>query len=177
MIDLRLNESQVQEIKYEIKGSKTVVFKLQNSELIDVEIIEESVRPETKKEFEDRKTREMIDASKNMFDSYRENAQNKKIKGLKEIGETILKKPLIYSNFVNDELTTTDKSKQLIEKDAKEDAKIIKERVTNAIGTNEPLSDELINAPEERSFNETAWENKDMSKPLGKIPEEIKKTW
>ena len=57
MIDLRLNESQVQEIKYEIKGNKTVVFKLQNSELIDVEIIEESVRPETKKEFEDNKNK------------------------------------------------------------------------------------------------------------------------
>jgi len=77
-------------------------------------------------------------------------------------------------------LSTAEKrevSKQIIEQDAKKDATVIKERIDNSIGTNEPLSEELINAPEERSFNEIAWENKDMSKPLGKVPEEIKKVW
>lgn len=39
-------------------------------------------------------------------------------------------------------------SKKLIEKDAKEDSDVIKERVSKAIGTNEPLSKEIISYPQ-----------------------------
>lgn len=69
-------------------------------------------------------------------------------------------------------------SKKLIEKDAKEDSKIIKERVENSIGTNEPLSEELINAPEERSFKEKAWVNKrNLRLSDSNVPDEIKNVW
>ena len=39
MIDLGLNQNKIKEIKYEVKEGKTVIFKLQNSNLEDVEII------------------------------------------------------------------------------------------------------------------------------------------
>lgn len=39
-------------------------------------------------------------------------------------------------------------SKKLIEKDAKEDSDTIKERISNSIGTNEPLSKEIISYPQ-----------------------------
>lgn len=39
MIDLGLNQNKIKEIKYEVKEGKTVIFKLQNSNLEDVEIV------------------------------------------------------------------------------------------------------------------------------------------
>lgn len=42
MIDLSLNQYKIQEIKYEVKEGKTVIFKLHNFNLYDVEIIEET---------------------------------------------------------------------------------------------------------------------------------------
>ena len=66
-------------------------------------------------------------------------------------------------------------SKKLIEKDAKEDSKIIKERIENSIGTNEPLSEELINAPEERSYNEKEWVNNDLEKCKNIVSDVFKK--
>ena len=174
MIDLGLNQYKIKEIKYELKEGKTVIFKLNYCNLEDVEIVEEEEKQETKKQFEDRKTREMIDASKNMFSSYRTKSQNRKIKSLQEIGNIISENEL----FVDDELTTQEKSKKLIEKDAKQDAKVIKERVENAIGTNEPLSVELANAPDERAFNEVAWTNKrNLRLSDSNVPDEIKKVW
>ena len=44
MIDLGLNQNKIKEIKYEIKEGKTVIFKLDNSNLEDVEIIEEEIK-------------------------------------------------------------------------------------------------------------------------------------
>ena len=67
MIDLGLNQYKITEIKYELKEGKTVIFKLRDFNLEDVEIIEEEVKEETKEsrsEFEKRKTREMIDVAK-----------------------------------------------------------------------------------------------------------------
>ena len=67
MIDLGLNQYKITEIKYELKKGKTVIFKLRDFNLEDVEIIEEEVKEETKEsrsEFEKRKTREMIDVAK-----------------------------------------------------------------------------------------------------------------
>lgn len=174
MIDLGLNQYKIEEIKYKVNEGKTVIFKLDNSNLVDVEVIEEEEKQETKKQFEDRKTREMIDASKNMFSSYRTKSQDKKIKNLQEIGNIISKNEF----FVDDELTTQEKSKKLIEKDAKQDAKVIKERVENAIGTNEPLSVELANAPDERAFNEVVWTNKrNLRLSDSNVPDKIKKVW
>ena len=91
--------------------------------------------------------------------------------------------PIIVNVSLDDKykgMTTGEKrevSKKMIDEDAKKDATVIKERVENAIGRNTPLSEELINAPEERSYNEKAWVNKDMKKPLGEVPENIKKVW
>lgn len=42
MIDLGLNQYKIQEIKYEVKEGKTVIFKLHNFNLEDVEIIEKA---------------------------------------------------------------------------------------------------------------------------------------
>lgn len=174
MIDLGLNQHKIKEIKYELKEGKTVIFKLNYCNLEDVEIVEEEEKQETKKQFEDRKTREMIDASKNMFSSYRTKSQNRKIKSLQEIGNIISEN----EPFVDDELTTQEKSKKLIEKDAKEDAKVIKERIDNSIGTNEPLSVELANAPDERAFNEVVWTNKrNLILSDSNVPDNIKKVW
>ena len=39
------------------------------------------------------------------------------------------------------------------------------------------MSEELINAPEERSYKDKEWVNVTMEKPLGKVPESIKKVW
>ena len=41
MIDLGLNQYKIKEIKYEIKEGKTVIFKFNNYNLEDVEVIEE----------------------------------------------------------------------------------------------------------------------------------------
>lgn len=72
-------------------------------------------------------------------------------------------------------LKKVEASKKIIEKDAKEDSKIIKERVENSIGTNEPLSDELANAPKERSYNEKEWVNKDLEKCKNVVSDTFKK--
>ena len=95
----------------------------------------------------------------------------------------IITKPIIVKVDLDEkykDFSTGDKrevSKMLIEKDAKVDSKIIKERVENSIGTNEPLSEELINAPEERSFKDKEWVNQNITKPLGNVPDAIKKVW
>ena len=96
----------------------------------------------------------------------------------------IITKPIIVKVDLDEkykDLSTGEKreiSKKLIEKDAKEDSKIIKERVENSIGTNEPLSEELINAPEERSFKEKAWINKrNLRLSDSNVPDEIKNVW
>ena len=95
----------------------------------------------------------------------------------------IITKPMIVTANLDkkyEDMTTGEKreiSKQIIEKNAKEDTTIIKERVENAIGSNEPLSDELINAPEQRAYNEVPWTNKNMEKSIGKVPDAIKKVW
>ena len=282
MIDLGLNQYKIQEIKYEVKEGKTVIFKLHNFNLEDVEIVEtaeqakkhvdeepdyhpfstaedykkpvgemkveelkEAIKRKCDKQYEKEKKisdnfnklskvdvercKELINAldgipykimekigelrtngnGEGLFvsepDPYvvndeRELPKQKKPSALTEdekstleaskekewkdsMKNDIITKPIIVTVDLDEkykDLSTGEKreiSKKLIEKDAKEDSKIIKERVENSIGTNEPLSEELINAPKERSFNETAWQNKDMSKPLGKVPESIKKVW
>lgn len=50
MIDLGLNQSKIREIKYEVEEGKIIVFKLNNSVLEDVEIIEEEIKEETTQE-------------------------------------------------------------------------------------------------------------------------------
>ena len=48
MIDLGLNQYKITEIKYELKEGKTVIFKLRDFNLEDVEIIEEEIKEEVK---------------------------------------------------------------------------------------------------------------------------------
>ena len=50
MIDLGLNQYKIKEIKYEVKEGKTVVFKLRNFNLEDIEIIENEINNEEGKE-------------------------------------------------------------------------------------------------------------------------------
>lgn len=50
MIDLGLDQSKIREIKYEVEEGKIIVFKLNNSVLEDVEIIEEEINEETTQE-------------------------------------------------------------------------------------------------------------------------------
>jgi hypothetical protein len=57
MIDLGLNQNKIKEIKYEIKEGKTVIFKLNNSNLEDVEIIEQK-KEETPVKEEKEETKE-----------------------------------------------------------------------------------------------------------------------
>lgn len=294
MIDLGLNQYKIQEIKYEVKEGKTVIFKLHNFNLEDVEIVEtakqekkhvdeepdyqpfstaedykkpvgkmkveelkEAIKRKCDKQYEIDKTiideheavkekkisdnfnklskvdvercKELINAldgipykvmekigelrtngnGEGLFvtepDPYvvndeRELPKQKKPSTLTEDEKTtleaskekewkdsmkneIITKPIIVKVDLDEkykDLSTGEKreiSKKLIEKDAKEDSKIIKERVENSIGTNEPLSEELINAPEERSYKDKEWVNQHITKPLGNVPDAIKKVW
>lgn len=279
MIDLGLNQYKVKEIKYELNERKSVIFKLCNCQLEDVEIVETIKEPIGKmsaeelaeaverckckkcncdKQYEIDKTivdehvaveekkvndnfnklskvnaarcKELMTAldgvpykimekigelrtnnsGEGVFvtepDPYvinddRELPKQKKISALTEdeiatleaskegewkdsMKNDIITKPIIVKVDLDEkykDLSTGEKreiSKRLIEKDAKEDSKIIKERVENSIGTNEPLSEELINASEERLFKEKAWINKrNLRLSDSNVPDEIKNVW
>ena len=113
MVDLGLNQYKIKEIKYEVKEGKTVVFKLHNFNLEDVEIINEEAKEDTKEsrsEFENRKTREMIDVAKTSLNF---SALGKE---KKEVAKPIKNEYL-------------EKSKKMISEDAEKDSKIIKERI------------------------------------------------
>lgn len=117
MIDLGLNQNKIKEIKYEVKEGKTVIFKLNNFTLEDVEIVEENEKEDKKEsnsEFENRKTREMINVAKSSFKFGELNTQKKK-----EINNSL-------KNVLDE---TFEKTKDIIKEDARVDSKIIKERI------------------------------------------------
>ena len=124
MIDLGLNQYKITEIKYELKEGKTVIFKLRDFNLEDVEIVEEEVKEETKEsrsEFEKRKTREMIDVAKTSLNfsalgKEKKEAACDSMKGLLKEAKPIKNEYL-------------EKSKKMISEDAEKDSKIIKERI------------------------------------------------
>ena len=124
MIDLGLNQYKITEIKYELKEGKTVIFKLRDFNLEDVEIIEEEVKEETKEsrsEFEKRKTREMIDVAKTSLNF---SALGKE---KKEAARDSMKGFLKEARPIKNEYL--EKSKKMISEDAEKDSKIIKERI------------------------------------------------
>lgn len=280
MIDLGLNQYKVKEIKYELNERKSVIFKLCDCQLEDVEIVETIKEPIGKmsaeelaeaverckckkcncdKQYEIDKTivdehvaveekkvsdnfnklskvnatrcKELMTAldgvpykimekigelrtnntGEGIFvtepDPYvinddREMPKQKKMTALTEDEKSTLEaskecewKDSVKNNKINtipnivnanlDEkyqgLSTAEKrevSKQIIKQDAKKDATVIKERIDNSIGTNEPLSVELANAPDERAFNEVAWTNKrNLRLSDSNVPDGIKKVW
>lgn len=280
MIDLGLNQYKVKEVKYELNERKSVIFKLCNCQLEDVEIVETIKEPIGKmsaeelaeaverrkckkcscdKQYEIDKTivdehvaveekkindnfnklskvnaarcKELMTAldgvpykimekigelrtnnsGEGFFvtepDPYvinddREMPKQKKMSALTEDEKSTLEaskecewKDSVKNNKINtipnivnanlDEkykgLSTAEKrevSKQIIEQDAKKDATVIKERIDNSIGTNEPLSVELANAPDERAFNEVVWTNKrNLRLSDSNVPDKIKKVW
>jgi len=124
MIDLGLNQNKIKEIKYEIKEGKSVIFKLNDFELEDVEIINEEAKEETKEsrsEFEKRKTREMIDVAKTSLNF---SALGKE---KKEAARDSIKDVLKVAKPIKNEYL--EKSKKMIFEDAENDSKIIKERI------------------------------------------------
>lgn len=133
MIDLGLNQYKVKEIRYEVKEGKTVIFKLNNFNLEDVEIEETPIneeKAETSEEFEKRKTREMIDASKRLFDFTKVKKQSKKDfeDGLKELLKA--EHPQTYSSGtpICERETIAQRAKKLINDVIEEDSKYLKER-------------------------------------------------
>jgi hypothetical protein len=134
MIDLGLNQYKVKEIRYEVKEGKTVIFKLNNFNLEDVEIEETQInedKTETSEEFEKRKTREMIDASKRLFDFTKVKKQSKKDfeEGLKELLKA--EHPQTYSSGapICERETIAQRVKKLINDVIEEDSKYLKERI------------------------------------------------
>lgn len=134
MIDLGLNQYKVKEIRYEVKEGKTVIFKLNNFNLEDVEIEETPIneeKAETSEEFEKRKTREMIDASKRLFDFTKVKKQSKKDfeDGLKELLKA--EHPQTYSSGtpICERETIAQRVKKLINDVIEEDSKYLKERL------------------------------------------------
>ena len=125
MIDLGLNQYKVKEIRYEVKEGKTVIFKLNNFNLEDVEIEETTIneeKTETLEEFEKRKTREMIDTSKNLF-----NFTKEKIEKKQEFKEE-LKDFLSQDYDISKRETISQRAKRLINDVIEEDTKVLKER-------------------------------------------------
>ena len=125
MIDLGLNQYKVKEIRYEVKEGKTVIFKLHNFNLEDVEIEETPIneeKTETAEEFEKRKTREMIDTSKNLFNFTKEKREQKQ-----EFKEE-LRDFLSQDYDINKRETISQRAKRLIDDVIEEDSKILKER-------------------------------------------------
>lgn len=125
MIDLGLNQYKVKEIRYEVKEGKTVIFKLNNFNLEDVEIEETTIneeKTETLEEFEKRKTREMIDTSKNLFNFTKEKREKKQ-----EFKEE-LKDFLSQDYDVSKRETISQRAKRLIDDVIEEDTKVLKER-------------------------------------------------
>ena len=125
MIDLGLNQYKVKEIKYEVKEGKTVIFKLNNFNLEDVEIEETPIneeKTETLEEFEKRKTREMIDTSKNLFNFTKEK------RGQKQEFKEELKDFLSQDYDIRKRETITNRAKRLIDDVIEEDTKVLKER-------------------------------------------------
>jgi hypothetical protein len=126
MIDLGLNQYKVKEIRYEVKEGKTVIFKLHNFNLEDVEIEETPIneeKTETAEEFEKRKTREMIDTSKNLFNFTKEKREQKQ-----EFKEE-LRDFLSQDYDINKRETISQRAKRLIDDVIEEDSKILKERL------------------------------------------------
>jgi hypothetical protein len=125
MIDLGLNQYKVKEIRYEVKEGKTVIFKLNNFNLEDVEIEETPIneeKTETLEEFEKRKTREMIDTSKNLF-----NFTKEKIEQKQEFKEEL--KDFLSQNYdISKRETISNRAKRLIDDVIEEDTKVLKER-------------------------------------------------
>jgi hypothetical protein len=125
MIDLGLNQYKVKEIKYEVKEGKTVIFKLNNFNLEDVEIEETPIneeKTETLEEFEKRKTREMIDTSKNLFNFAKEKRDKKQ-----EFKEEL--KDFLSQNYdISKRETISQRAKKLIDDVIEEDTKVLKER-------------------------------------------------
>ena len=124
MIDLGLNQNKIKEIKYELKEGKSIIFKLNDFELEDVEIINEESKEETKEsrsEFEKRKTREMIDVAKTSLNF---SALGKE---KKEAARDSIKDVLKAAKPIKNEYL--EKSKKMISEDAEKDSKIIKERI------------------------------------------------
>jgi hypothetical protein len=125
MIDLGLNQYKVKEIRYEVKEGKTVIFKLNNFNLEDVEIDETPIneeKTETLEEFEKRKTREMIDTSKNLF-----NFTKEKIEQKQEFKEEL--KDFLSQNYdISKRETISNRAKRLIDDVIEEDTKVLKER-------------------------------------------------
>jgi hypothetical protein len=125
MIDLGLNQYKVKEIRYEVKEGKTVIFKLNNFNLEDVEIDETPIneeKTETLEEFEKRKTREMIDTSKNLFNFAKEKRDKKQ-----EFKEE-LKDFLSQDYDISKRETISQRAKKLIDDVIEEDTKVLKER-------------------------------------------------
>ena len=125
MIDLGLNQYRVKEIRYEVKEGKTVIFKLNNFNLEDVEIEETTIneeKTETLEEFEKRKTREMIDTSKNLFNFTKEKREQKQ-----EFKEEL--KDFLSQNYdISKRETISNRAKRLIDDVIEEDTKVLKER-------------------------------------------------
>lgn len=133
MIDLGLNQYKVKEIRYEVKEGKTVIFKLNNFNLEDVEIEETPIneeKAETSEEFEKRKTREMIDASKKLFDFTKVKKQSKKDfeDGLKELLKAEHSQTYSSGTPICERETIAQRAKKLINDVIEEDSKYLKER-------------------------------------------------
>lgn len=78
---------------------------------------------------------------------------------------------LVPTDISVNEEQIRERSKKLIEYDAKKDTAIIKERVENSIGTNEPLSEEVL------KFQEKDFLKDKVVVREPKIPQVIKEVW
>ena len=169
MIDLGLNQYKVKEIRYEVKEGKTVIFKLNNFNLEDVEIEETTIneeKTETLEEFEKRKTREMIDASKNLFNFTKEKREQKQ--EFKEELKDFLSQDYDFSKRE----TISQRAKRLIDDVIEEDTKVLKERqkdrdqdIYHRLEPNDKFSEikkvsEAYDAADEDFINEELKKNK-----------------
>lgn len=92
MIDLGLNQYKISEIKYEVKEGKTVIFKLRNFNLEDVEIVETSTdieytdpQKECKCEKKCSCNDKTYEIDKKIIDEHIEEEENKKAKKIERL--------------------------------------------------------------------------------------------
>ena len=159
MIDLGLNQSKIREIKYEVEKGKIIVFKLSNSVLEDVKIIEEEIKEETAQEepVEEQKEEEkkefnlneiMLTTKPKQLNDYEPVSCLKGEKGMQETLEASRHKQW-KEDVINNPSKPTETGNALI----KEDKSNLKESITGYKNRNNYTKSNLAESEEIKAFN------------------------
>jgi len=159
MIDLGLDQSKIREIKYEVEEGKIIVFKLNNSVLEDVEIIEEEIKEETTQEepVDEQKEEEkkefnlneiMLTTKPKQLNDYEPFSCLKNEKGMQETLEASRHKQW-KEDVINNPSKPTETGNALI----KEDKSNLKESITGYKNRNNYTKSNLAEPEEIKVFN------------------------